>query len=209
MKKLFILSAMLIAGLTSSFAQDYSARAFIKMDGQQLKLRERADYNATPEFTNGPCVSDNNNAGMAAYVSGTRYIQWGCNDLEGLTLAFVPAAAECQLTFSNVIGDLYLVDALTGVRTHIVDGEGLTFQVEAAQVGQNVADRFSISKIGEVEPQICHEGQLLKVTNYNGIVKVDDDEYQVAGNLDIDIANLSAGHHTVNFDGQDLIINVR
>lgn len=207
MKKLFILSAMLIAGLTSSFAQNYTARAFIKMDGQELRLRESAAFN--DGFTNGACVSDNNNAGMAAYVSGARYSQWGCNDLEGLTLAFVPAAAECQLTFSNVIGDLYLVDALTGVRTHIVDGEGLTFQVEAAQVGQNIADRFSISKIGEVEPQICHEGQLLKVTNYNGIVKVDDDEYQVAGNLDIDIANLSAGHHTVNFDGQNLIINVR
>ena len=206
MKKLFILSAMLIAGLTSSFAQStYTARAYITMGNQpqELRLREKAD----PTYSD--FASDNNNLGIAALVGGTRYITWGCNELEGLQLDIVPAATNCTFSFSAVVGELYLVDALNGQRTQIVAGGSYEFEVEAAQVGQNVADRFSISKIGEVVPKICHEGQLLKVTNYTGEVLVDGVAHQVAGSADIDIANLSAGHHIVNFDGQDLIINVQ
>ena len=208
MKKLFILSAMLIAGLTSSFAQsNYSARAYISMGDQpqELRLREKA---ADPTYSD--FASDNNNVGVAAFVEGTRYITWGCSDLEGLQLAFIPTAANCTFSFANVIGDLYLIDALNGERKHIVAGESYSFEVAADLIGQNVVNRFSISKVGEVEPEICHEGQLLKVKNYNGVVKVDDDEYNVEGNLDIDLSNLSAGHHKVIWiDGQELIINIR
>ena len=209
MKKLFILSAMLIAGLTSSFAQELTAKAYISMDGTTLKLRERADYVvAEPQAT----ASDYNNVGAAALYNGARYIQFGTNDLEGLALSVVvPAnATAITLSFSSVAGTpLYILDAQDGSRTLIEANGSKEYEVIPSNAASTINDRFSISKIGEVEPQICHEGQLLKVTNYNGIVKVDDDEYQVAGNLDIDIANLSAGHHTVNFDGQDLIINVK
>lgn len=101
---------------------------------------------------------------------------------------------------------LVLRDLVEGVNVTLAAGEEYEF---TAAANSTINDRFIINPAAPAEPQICHEGQLLKVTNYNGIVKVDDNEYDVAGNLDIDIANLSAGHHTVNFDGQDLIINVR
>lgn len=145
MKKLFTILSLLLAGLTSGFAEDYSAKASITMDGMTLKLRERADYN--DGFTNGACVSDNNQVAMAAYVNGTRYIQWGCKNLEGLRLAVKSTAQTFNLTFSSVIGTLYIIDTRDGSSTLIVDGESKEYAIYASEIGNDIVDRFYISKM--------------------------------------------------------------
>lgn len=145
-----------------------------------------------------------NGRSLAVYVvNGNEKLQTAkakaIADLElGLLL---DGGTSFTLTATGAMGEpMRIYDAATGVETTLTQG---------ASIEVSAASALVINQSAPAEPQICHEGQLLKVTNYNGIVKVDDDEYQVAGNQDIDIANLSAGHHTVNFDGQDLIINVR
>ena len=141
MKKLFTILSLLLAGLTSGFAQNYSARVFITMAGQpqELRLREKAD----PAYSD--FASDNNNIGVAALVGGTRYITWGCNDLEGIQLDFVPTATHCTFTFSAIEGDLYLVDASNNSRTKI-EGDDYEFDVDESLINTNVSNRFSISK---------------------------------------------------------------
>lgn len=145
MKKLFTILSLLLAGLTSGFAEDYSARAFITMDGMTLRLRESANFN--DGFTNGACASDNNQVAMAAYVNGTRYIQWGCKNLEGLRLAVKSTAQTFNLTFSDVIGTLYIIDTRDGSSTLIVDGESKEYAIYASEIGNDIVDRFYISKM--------------------------------------------------------------
>lgn len=145
MKKLFTILSLLLAGLTFGFAEEYSAKASITMDGMTLRLRESANFN--DGFTNGACLSDNNQVAMAAYVNGTRYIQWGCKNLEGLRLAVKSTAQTFNLTFSNVIGTLYIIDTRDGSSTLIVDGESKEYAIYASEIGNDIVDRFYISKM--------------------------------------------------------------
>lgn len=141
---------------------------------------------------------------LAVYIiNGNEKLQTvTANSIEDLNLGLLlDGGNSFTLTAAQVVGEpMRIYDAATGIETTLTQG---------ASIEVSAASALVINPSAPAVPAICHEGQLLKVTNYNGIVKVDDIEYQVAGNLDIDIANLSAGHHTVNFDGQDLIINVR
>ena len=141
MKKIFLMAALLVSGFIASYAIDYTATAFITMDGVTLKLRQSDSFNAG--YNNGACVHNNNANGLSAYVNGERYAQWGEKNLDGLALEFNAAAANETLTFSDVIGDLYLVDNVAKQCKKIENGESYSF---TATAGESVADRFYISK---------------------------------------------------------------
>ena len=146
MKKFFIILSLLMVGMISGSAQTLTAKAYMTMDGQQLKLRERADYAvADPQAT----ASDYNNVGVAAYYAGVRYVQFGTNDLEGLPLSvIVPAHTNSiTITFNVVDGtQLYLVDATDDSRTPINAGENVNYTVDDEEDAYAINNRFSISK---------------------------------------------------------------
>ncbi len=141
MKKTFFMIAMLFASIMSGFAVDYTATAYITMDGKQLKLRESASFAAGVDETYS--VTNLNENGISAYNGGARYLQYATQNLDGLALEFKAAAADETLTFSNVLGTLYLVDNVAKTSKLIVDGENYPF---TATAGVSVADRFYISK---------------------------------------------------------------
>ena len=147
MKKFFIVLSLLMVGVISGFAQTLTAKAYMTMDGQQLKLRERADYVvADPQAT----ASDYNNVGVAAYYAGVRYVQFGTDDLEGLPLSvIVPMETNSiNIVFNVAEGtQLYLVDASDGSRTPINAGENKVYAVNYESAAYAVNDRFSISKL--------------------------------------------------------------
>ena len=208
MKKTILMITMLLAGVISSYAVDYTAKAYIKMNDATFKLRESTSYTAGP---NTSCISNPNEGteyeGVSAYVNSMVYNQWSVDELEGLQLSFRPTATDVTFNFSNVTGtQLYLVDANDGSRTPIVESGSYSFSVEASKVGERVADRFSISKLAVVEPTICHQGGKLIVTNYAGETKLDGNTVLTgAGEYNITEA---AGYHEVEFNGQTMKILV-
>lgn len=159
MKKSLFIAALLVAGVASAFATEYTAKAFVKMGTSTLKLREAAEF-STAAFDNGADMAAYNSTGIVAYAtltgntSSVRWSQFAGDDLEGVVVAFkVAAAGEQTLTFSDVEGTpLYLVDAVTGARTAIVNDGTYVFTAEAADVSAWNTTRFTISKVAAIAP---------------------------------------------------------
>ena len=215
MKKLYVMMAMLCAGILSSYAVDFTSRAYLEMDGVQLKLRENASFAATGEY--GYVASNNNAKGISAYVDDHRYIQWGTNDLNGLLLEIQPASASETINFSSVIGTLYLVDNVAKTSKLIVDGENYPF---AATAGVSVADRFYISKtevvfqtefVCQVEGGLSFHGDQdytgLQVLDENGAVV--EAAFDLAAGEDKLVAIPNAGRYYVLNGAQKIFFVVR
>ena len=150
MKKTLFIAALLVAGVASAFATEYTAKAYITMGTNTLKLREAAEF-STSAYDNGADLSAYNKTGIVAYATLTgntsvRWSQFAGDNLEGVQLAFkVAAAGEQTLTFSDVQGaQLYLVDGDKYIA--IVNGGSYTFTAEEADVADWNVTRFSISK---------------------------------------------------------------
>ena len=166
MKKSILTMALLVAGLTSAMAVDYTATASIKMGtATTLKLREAATFSDATTDT-GYDAKTLNVGGLVVTASGERFTQWATNNLEGVVLEFTPTAAAVSFAFSGVKGDLYLIDAKDNSRNKIVDGQTYDFTVEATEVGVANAARFTISKIGE--QNLCFVNNVLQLTLYKG-----------------------------------------
>ncbi len=215
MKKLYIMMVILASSVMAMNAQNLTARAFIKMDNVSLQLRESAEFNAG--YTSGYCISNNNQKGMSAYVNGNRYVQWGSNNLEGLALEILPATAEETLTFSNVIGTLYLVDNVAKKCKLIVDGESYTF---TATAGASVADRFYISKTEVVYQTefVCQVAEGLSFhgdQDYTGLQVLDENDqvveaaFDLAAGEDKVVAIATAGRYYVLNGTQKIFFVVR
>ncbi len=215
MKKIFLMAALLVSGFIASYAIDYTATAFITMDGVALKLRQSDSFNAG--YNNGACVHNNNTNGLSAYVNGERYVQWGENDLDGLALEFNAAATDETLTFANVTGTLYLVDNVAKTSKLIVDGENYPF---AATAGVSVADRFYISKtevvfqtefVCQVEGGLSFHGDQdytgLQVLDENGAVV--EAAFDLAAGEDKLVAIPNAGRYYVLNGAQKIFFVVR
>lgn len=151
MKKMMFIAALLVAGVATGIATEYTAYAEITLN-KTLTLREAAKLSAA--YDNGADIPRFNNTGIFVYANiegqtSTEWIQFGINDLEGTKLAFkVAAAGEQTLTFSEVTGTkLYLVDAVADKKTEIANGGSYVFTAEAADVSAWNTTRFSITKV--------------------------------------------------------------
>ena len=221
MKKIFITLTLLVAGIVSSFAVDYTARVFVTMGSSQVKIREAATLN--DGYTAGYCVLDANGTGVVVYnniTEGSRWSQWGCKDIEGIKLAFTPTATSVSFSFSDLVGTLYLVDATDGSRTPIVAGTPYNFTVAAGEVGTAINDRFSISKLASIATEICHRygklqvtgsyGMTVKVLNMDGsATSIADTNITSDATVEIDLAGLATGQYKVEWNSQTLIIDVK
>jgi len=213
--------ALLVAGIAASYAVDYTAKAFITMDGKQLKLREASTLS---EALDGGADIANANPDQGVFavanISGqtnTQWTQFGTDDLEGLQVAFKPSAASVTFAFSSVSGaDLYLVDAADNSRNKIVESEPYTFTVAADKVGTVVADRFTISKIGKPGPIFNNDkltilgfaGKKVKVDDAKGGVVVAE-KTLASDNEEINLSDKSAGRYVVTLDGKEYQIDVK
>lgn len=156
MKKIMFMAFLLIAGVATIMATEYTAYAEITLN-KTLKLREAAEFSSA--FDNGADIARFNNTGIFVFANivdqtDTEWIQFATNDLEGTTLAFkVAAAGEQTLTFANVEGaQLYLVDAVAGTKTAIVNGGSYVFTAEDADVANWNTTRFTITKVAPALP---------------------------------------------------------
>jgi hypothetical protein len=149
-------------------------------------------------------------------VSGTNYAQWKATDIEGLALEFTPAAENVSFAFSNVIGDLYLVDAANNSKTQIVDGQTYDFTVATTEVGTANATRFSISKVAPVVPEFCFKYEKLTVNGHAGkTLKISKDgtdvvaEFTLGDTYEYDFKAEAAGRYVVTFGGKEYQIDVK
>lgn len=147
MKKFFIIATLLVAGIVTSFAAEYTAKAKISYNGTTLTLREAATY--SDAFDNGSDALLYNTKGIEVAQEiagqGNQWIQWASNDLDGVKIGFkADAAGEQTFSFSGVVGTLYLVDGNKYIA--IVNGGSYTFTAEAADVADWNTTRFSIAK---------------------------------------------------------------
>ena len=217
MKKSILLATMLFAGVISTFAA-YTSRVFITMDGVDLRLREDSTYTAGQA---GATMAFSNTNGAYAYVAGTTYEQYGTNNLEGLAIGYNAATATETITFTKVIGTLYLVDNVAKACTPITEDGTYTF---TATAGTAVNDRFYITKTPvafQTEPLCYRNGEL---TAYNAtaadltlkIYEADADvttatpkkEVTIAADAleTIDITSLEAGkRYQVVYNGETVI----
>ncbi len=156
MKKSLILAALLVAGVASTFAVEYTAKAKISLGETTITLRESASY--SDAFDNGADVSNYNSFGIAVVNEisgmGSNWVQWASAELEGLKIGFKAlAAGEQTLTFSGVQGTpLYLVDAVANKTTEITEGGSYVFTAEDADVANWNTTRFSITKVAPKAP---------------------------------------------------------
>ncbi len=207
--------AMLFAGIVSGLAVDYTATAFITMDGNQMKLRESATFSAGVDGTYS--VTNLNENGISAYYGGARYLQFATNDLEGLNLEIHAAVSNETLTFSNVIGTLYLVDNVAKQCKPIVEGDSYTF---TATAGASVADRFYISKtevvfqtefVCQVDGGLSFHGDVA----YSGLVIYNENGNEVEPAFDLAVgedkfvAIAAAGRYYIKNGDQKIFFVVR
>lgn len=185
MKKSLFIAALLVVGVASSFAVEYTAKAKITLGSNALTLREAAQF--SDAFDNGYDASQFNKTGIVVEAvvpeqTTTEWAQWATNDLEGVVVAFkVAAAGEQTLTFSGVQGTpLYLVDAVTGARTAIVNDGTYVFTAEAADVSAWNTTRFTISKVATIAPYSFINNTLV-ITEATGEVTVTPFTYAEGG----------------------------
>lgn len=185
MKKTFIIATLLLVGFATSFAVEYTAKAKIAYNGTTLTLREAATY--SDGFDNGSDVLLYNTKGIEVAQEiagqGDQWIQWASNDLEGVKIGFkANAAGEQTFSFSGVIGTLYLVDAVTGARTAIVNDGTYVFTAEAADVSAWNTTRFTISKVAAIAPySFVNNTLVIKEANVGAEVTVTPFTYGAEG----------------------------
>lgn len=144
MKKLFI-SLLAIAAAVNAMAIDYTAKAKITLNSQNgescyFTIGESSDPEALDNIA--PMNMTGRVVAMYAAANDKKYQFFFANDIEGLALGLLTnEEVNYTVTFSNVIGKLYLVDGDKFIE--ITEGGSYAFTAEA---NQTIADRFSISK---------------------------------------------------------------
>ena len=208
MKKILI-SMMLVAGIATAYAADVTTRAKITLGSSAITVRESADLSDAEDSGYDAVVYGSTN--IAVIANSKKWAEWGTNDLEGVVIEFTPAAENVSFAFSNVKGDLYLVDKQDNSRTKIVAGATYDFTVEASQVGVAQANRFAISKIAG--PEICFNYNKLTVKGYAGktlkVMKGADvvvAEKTLSDNEEFDLSAQS-GRLVVTLDGKEYQID--
>lgn len=222
MKKSIMLFAMVMASMSVAFAaHTYTAKTNISMGVSTLKLRECVDFSNA--YDNGYDAENVNAGGVNVYSvlpQGNRWMNWYTNDLENTALGFTPEATSVTFTFATVTGTpLYLVDANDGSRTLITEGGTYNFTVAAGEVGTQINNRFSISKLASIGAEICHRygklqvsgsyGMTVKVLNMDGSATSIADTNITAAYQEISLAGLAAGQYKVEWNSQTLIIDVQ
>ena len=146
MKKLFI-SLLAIAATINAMAIDYTAKAKITLNsqnGESCYFTVGASADATISQYNAPMNMTNRVVAMYAISGAEKYQLFYAADLEGLALGLMTnAETNYTVNFSNVIGTLYLIDAVANKSILITEGGSYAFTAEA---NQTIADRFSIAK---------------------------------------------------------------
>jgi hypothetical protein len=202
MKKIFLSLLLIAAGLTAFAAP--SARVKIAINTSSVTVRQDATSEVFEAFGN-PAIVIN--------VAGVKYSQWQGADVEGLAIDYLPKAESFNLTFSNVIGDLYLVDKQANSRTKIVDGGTYPVTATAAEVaaGAYISNRFAISKIAG--PEFCFNYNKLTVKGYVDktlkVMKGADvvvAEKKLSDNEEFDLSAQS-GRLVVTLDGKEYQID--
>ena len=218
MKKILI-SMMLIAGITTAFAADVTTRAKITLGSSSITVRESADLSDAEE--SGYDAPLFGTSAITVSASGKDWVEWGTNNLEGVKIAFTPAAENVSFAFSNVKGDLYLVDKTANKRHKIVAGEPYAFTVAASEVGTANANRFYISKIAGKD--ICYKYEALEISDYNGWNLTVTEKGQASPTINVPIesdyfkqslADKNAGYYVVKLsksgeDDIEYIISVK
>ena len=207
MKKIIFSLVLLAAGMTA-FA-DPSARVKIAINTSSVTVRE----DVTPEV-----FEAFGNPAIVINVGGTRYAQWQGADVEGLAIEYMPKAESFNLTFSSVIGDLYLYDKVANTRTKIVDGATYAVTATAEEVAAKayIAGRFAISKIAEPKPIFNNDqltilgfaGKKVKVAKADGTI-VEAEKTLASDNEVIDLSAQAAGRYVMTLDGKDYQIDVK
>lgn len=163
MKKLFI-ALLAMAATMNAMAIDYTAKAKLLLTSNsgetcEMTIAQTDDPDAAYYCTQ--INMKNRLVAIYAIANSKNYQIYANADVEGLPLGFLTNAdTEYTISFSDVIGKLYLVDAVEDKFIEITEGGSYAFTAEA---NQTIADRFSIAKslpylfvghkltIGEVE----------------------------------------------------------
>lgn len=151
MKKLFI-SLFVVAATMNVFAQNIVAKADLTLKGATktyksvLTIAEITDDNPgyyCAEMYTG--TFDARKVAIYAAANSKMYEIFAANDVEGQAIGFKTFTdTEHTIKFANVIGTLYLFDAVANKYTEITEGGSYAFTAEA---NQTIADRFSITKV--------------------------------------------------------------
>lgn len=155
MKKLFI-SLLAMAATLNAMALDinYSAKATLGLKANTSEQTCNFTLGETDFAQANKLCAEINMEGrqvaLYAIANSKNYQIYANADVEGLPLGFLTNAdTEYTITFSNVIGTLYLVDAVANKTTEITAGGSYAFTAEA---NQTIADRFSITKVLPAKP---------------------------------------------------------
>jgi hypothetical protein len=171
----------------AAMAIDYTGRVFItatSLSGvaDQVKLREAAEWtdsewntmDGTKLITEGHGIYAMNNSRLASFAT---------NSLVGTVLGFTAGSdSEYTLSFSNIIGDAYILkDLLTGTTVEMTETESYTFQAEPNSVNDA---RFIITERRNT-PAGMNETEMIEVRkvieNGNLIIIKDGIRHNVLG----------------------------
>ena len=144
MKKLFISLLAIAATVNAMAALSYEAKATLKLQSTTSQTCEVTLAQMAGSVSKYCAEMNMSGRKVALYVmdNSKNYEIFAANDLDGAALGVLTdEATEYTITFSDVIGKLYLVDGEKYIE--IVEGGSYTFKAEA---NQTIADRFSISK---------------------------------------------------------------
>lgn len=147
MKKL-IISLLAMAATLNAMALDCTAVAKMKLTSNSgeicdnIYVGETADPNAS--FYCATMNMTGRKIALYTIADTKQYQKYYTADVEGVALGLLTnAETNYTVTFSNVIGNLYLFDAVANKYVAIVNGGSYAFIAEA---NQTIADRFSIVK---------------------------------------------------------------
>ena len=222
--KFMAVVAMCAMTLAASAAKTAQAKiAITSTDGgdDAVYIMENSDNSSA--FEAGKDVEKIMNTGQAyninlyAVLGGYNLSMVYTNDIANMPLTFkAGSATHYTMTFSNVFGTVKLYDKVTGTETTLANSGTYGFDCEA---NATLADRFVINYVAPVPPvpAICHYGNVLNVTNSNGmtvqVLNMDGSATVVADtqitsdSQDIDITALTADtQYKVVWNGQTLII---
>ena len=213
-----IFSLLVIAATMNVMAINYSAKAVLKLvapDAQEWIITVAETDFANPAAL---CAKANTSVEGVAYMyvisGGQNYQTFAANDLADMPLGIMASVAgDYKIVATEVIGDLYLADGAN--TTKIAVGEMATFTATAGKV---INDRFQVVKTPiPTEFKVCHQYGKIIVDNPTTEpmdVVLDGDVIGVAAatrfGSEIEIpATVAAGQHTLEINGQTLIISVQ
>lgn len=144
MKKLFISLLAIAATVNAMAALSYEAKATLKLQSTTSQTCEVTLAQMAGSVSKYCAEMNMSGRKVALYAQANskNYEIFAANDLEGAALGVMTdAGTEYTISFSDVIGTLYLADG--NKYTPIVNGGSYAFTAEA---NQTIADRFSIVK---------------------------------------------------------------